>query len=80
MVIPERHNCRHPKAIAAGIKQKHTELLPCVQCIPWLTTSIADRTGGLAALYSEEIGSNITSYLGHVPLEHLVAHADIIAN
>ena len=37
-----------------GIKQKHTELLPCVQCIPWLTTSIADRAGGLAGLFREE--------------------------
>ncbi len=45
------------------IKQKHTESLPCIQCIPWLTESIADRAGGLAALYSEESGANITSYL-----------------
>lgn len=63
MVIPERHNCRHPKAIAAGIRQKHTELLPCIQCIPWLAKSVADRAGGLAARYSEKSGANITSYL-----------------
>ena len=45
-------------------KTKHTESLPCIQCIPWLTTSIADHAGGLAGLYySEESGANITSYL-----------------
>ena len=62
------------------MRKKHTELLPCIQCIPWLAKSVSDRAGGLAALYSEESGANITSYIGQVPLKHLVAHADIIAN
>lgn len=35
-------------------KQKHTESLPCVQCIPWLAKSIADRAGGLAGLLRKE--------------------------